>query len=127
LQGAVEQARERWLAAKKSAKQAKQGAKQARRQFKDAKKVVKRAKQEMLAAANKLKSSVVGVRNGKARVKSATKAASPKQASKAAPPKPAKDRAVAKRRARRKPVPAEVVSTVEMEETSPVQQETSAT
>ena len=58
LQGVADPARERWQAAKKSAKRAKQAAKHARRQFKDAKKVVKRAKEEMLAAARKLQSSV---------------------------------------------------------------------
>jgi hypothetical protein len=127
LQGAVEVARERWLAAKKSAKRAKQAAKQARRQFKDAKKIVKRAKEEMMAAANKVKSSVSAAVGKKARVKTATKAPPPKPAIKAAPPKPAKARATAKRPARKKPAPAEVASTVAIEQASPAQLETPTT
>ena len=128
LQAAVELARERWQAAKKSAKRARQAAKQARRQFKDAKKRVKRAKAEMRAAAGKLKSSIMSTaRRKKARIKPATKAAPPKLAARAAPPKPTKARATAKRPARKKPIPAEGASTVAVEQASPVQQETSGT
>jgi ribosome-binding ATPase YchF (GTP1/OBG family) len=120
LQGAVELARERWQAAKKSAKQAKQAAKQARRQFKDAKKALKHAKQAMLTAARKLQSSVMSAarRRRKARAKPVVKAA---------PPAPVTARPAAKRRAIPKPAPAEVVSTVAIEHQSPVQQETPAT
>ena len=128
LQGAVDMARERWQAAKKTAKRAKQAAKQARRQFKDARKVMKRAKEEMLAAATKLKRSVMSAtRRKKARSKTAAKAASPKPATKIAPPKPAKVRVTARRPARKKPAPAEVVSTVAIEQAAPEQPETSPT
>lgn len=89
LQGAVDLARERWQAAKKSAKQAKHAAKQARRQFKDTKKLLKRAKEEMLAAARTLQSSVVSAVRGRKKARAKTVA---KPAAKAAV-KPAAKRA----------------------------------
>jgi hypothetical protein len=142
LQGAVDLAREHWQAAKKTAKRAKQAAKAARREFKDAKKVVKRAKDEMLAAARKLQSSLMSAagRRKKPRAQAAAKkVAAPKKAGpkRAAPKKVAtkkatpsalpKARAAARRPARPKPPPVEVVSTAAAEPTSPAPQETPTT
>ena len=126
LQGVVELARERWQAAKKSAKRAKQAAKQARRQFKDAKKVVKRAKAEMLAAASKLQElgherspQKEGARQDghQGRITEAGHQGRTAQAGQSS--------CNGQAAARKKPAPAEVVSTVAIEQATPVQQEDS--
>lgn len=86
LQGAAKVARERWQAAKKSAKRARQAARHARKQFKEAKKVVKKAKQEMLAAARKLQ-ALVTRRRRKPAAKTAVKAKAPVKVKAATKPK----------------------------------------
>jgi translation initiation factor IF-2 len=103
MQSVAMQARGRWEAAKKQARQAKQQAKHARRQFKDAKKTVKRAKEEMLAAAKKLQALLARAVGRKKKATAVTKAASKRKR-----PQPAKAAAAAStaRKQRRKLAPA---------------------